>query len=137
MRINSIFSITKLILILIIFIQSDAKMKYFPEQYKANDLIFPGNEIIGQQQYNLVDAKVLTRHLITLYLKKQGINLDRDNCCEGYTTYDAWTAKNMEPESDLKEIYSHSVYTTGTNKLTYDFPVSTIETDGYLLHHKL
>ena len=118
-------------------------MKYFPDDYKKNDLIFPGNDKIDEYQYNLVDAKVLTKERITLYIKKQGINLEVDDCCanDDVTTYDKFDAWNKIPsvqqESDLQEILSNSKYKSTGNILTYKFPVSRIETQYYEVYHNL
>ena len=114
-------------------------MKYFPDDYKQKDLIFPGNDITGSHQYNLVDAKVLTNEKILLYIKKQGINLEKDECCQDnddFVTYNAWST-TLESETDLKEIHSYSRYNKNSNILSYNFPLPRIETSDYEVHHKL
>ena len=82
---------------------------------------------------------ILTKESITLYLQKQGIKLDRDNCCTSsdYSTLDAWTKYSLKTESDLKEIYSNAIYNNQGNILTYNFPVKRIEHIDYEVYHKL
>ena len=121
------------------FFVISSQMRYFPDTYKENDLIFPDNDDLEEFQYNLVDSKVLTKESITLYLKKQGIKLDRDNCCTSsdYSTLNAWAKYQLESESDLKEIYSNAIYNNQGNILTYNFPVKRIEHIDYEVYHKL
>ena len=59
----------------------NSQTKYYPETFKEKDLFLPGDDKLNEYQYNLVDSKVLTNEKITLYIKKQGINLDVDKCC--------------------------------------------------------
>ena len=116
------------------------EMKYFPDTWKNNDLIFPDNDKLGDYQYNLVEAKVLTKESITLYLQKQGIKLDRDSCCTSgdYLPFNAWEAyPALKSESDLEEIYSNAVYNNAQDTLTYDFPIKRIEHKDYKVYHKL
>ena len=131
------FIIFKIFIFLKNFLFSSEQMRYFPEKYIQNDLIFPDNDIIDEFQYNLVDAKVLTKNKITYYIKKQGINLDQDDCCEDHQTLDAWNNNDMKSFSELEEIYSNAVYSSTKNTLTYKFPVPRIETIGYTLYHKV
>ena len=133
----SFIFLTKLF-ILFIILSFTKEMKYFPEKFIQNDLIIPENDLIDEYQYNLVEAKVLTKDFITLYIKKQGINLDKDDCCEGYDRLNTWEESIMdESVSDLEEIYSHVVYTTSSSVLTYKFPVPKIENEDYTLYHKV
>jgi hypothetical protein len=116
-------------------------MQYFPEDYIESDLLIPENDVRDEFQYNLVDAKLLTKKKITFYIKKQGINLDRDDCCleEGdkYLTLNAWNVNGMNGVSQLEEIYSNAIYNNQGNILQYKFPVPKIETPGYTLYHKV
>ena len=128
MRIFTIF-----LLLNIIYSQT----RYYPETYKRKDLILPEDDKIGVYQYNLVDAKVLTNEKITLYIKKQGINLDVDDCCLNYNKFKAWDSFPLSSETDLKEILNNATYSTASNVLTYKFPVQKIETSYYEVHHKL
>ena len=137
MRNVSFFIFLQKCILFILFNISYEQMKYFPETYIEDDLIFPENDKVDDYEYNLVDAKILTNQLITLYIKKQGVVLDRDDCCWGYTTFDAWNNKGMDTVSELEEIYSNTVYNSNVNKLTYKFPVSRIENEGYTLYHKV
>ena len=112
-------------------------MQYFPDDYKKNDIIFPENDVVGVSQYNLVDAKVLTREKITLYLKKLGINLDIDLSCSAKINFEAWnTLTDIQQFTDYKEIHNHSIYSDTTNVLTYNFPVPRIETNYYEVTHR-
>ena len=132
------FSIIFILIILSIVNINNAQMQYFPEKFIKDDFIIPENDKNDNYQYNLIDAKVLTNDHINLYIKKQGISLDRDDCCEGYQTLDAWGESIIsESISDLKEIYSHAVYRSTSNVLTYKFPVQKIENENYILYHKL
>ena len=120
---------------------SNEQMKFFPDDYKENDFLIPDKDVLEQYQYNLVEAKLLTKKKITFYIKKQGINLDRDDCCLGegeeYQTLDAWNDNGMKDESQLEEIYSNAVYNQNINLLKIKFPVPKIESTGYTLFHKL
>ena len=118
------------------------EMNFYPETYKVDDLIFPENDKVDDYEYNLADAKVLTNQLITLYIKKQGIVLDRDDCCLDccsdsniFNNFNAWSA--MADISDHQEIYSNAIYKNNEKTLTYKFPVSKIENVGYTLFHKV
>ena len=116
----------------------NSQTRYYPETYKEKDLILPEDDKIGVYQYNLVDAKVLTNEKITLYIKKQGINLDVDDCCLNYNKFKAWDSfPLLSSETDLKEILNNATYSTASNVLTYKFPVQKIETSYYEVHHKL
>ena len=123
----------------ILFNPSILDERIYPDKFIKEDLIFPENDKTDDYQYNLVDAKVLTKELITLYIKRQGINLDKDDCCldSSFKPYDAWKNNGMKGVSDLEEIYSNAVYKNGTNILTYNFPVPTIQNIGYTLYHKV
>ena len=84
--------------------------------------------------YSLIDAKVLTSEEITLYLKKQGIHLSRDESGPRYTDINVWD-DIMENVSDFKEIYSNAKYNPSSNQIEYKFPVDKIENAGYTLYH--
>ena len=130
----------KLYILIKNLIFSNEQMQYFPEDYIQGDLLIPENDIRDEFQYNLVDAKLLTKKKITFYIKKQGINLDRDDCCleEGdrYETLNAWNDNNMKDISQLEEIYSNAIYNNKENTLQIKFPVPKIESTGYTLFHK-
>ena len=114
-----------------------SQTKIYPEEYKQWDLIIPENDEIGVYQYNLIDAKVLTREKITLYLKKLGINLDIDLSCSAKINFEAWnTLTDIQQFTDYKEIHNHSIYSDTTNVLTYNFPVPRIETNYYEVTHR-
>ena len=115
------FIIFKIFIFLENFLFSSEQMKYFPEKYIQEEIIFPDNDTID---------KVLTKNKITYYIKKQGINLDQDDCCEGYNTLNAWNDNDMKSSSELEEIYSNAVFNTPFNTLTYKFPVPTVESIG-------
>ena len=68
-------------ILFILFNPSILDERIYPDKFIKEDLIFPENDKTDDYQYNLVDAKVLTKELITLYIKRQGINLDKDDCC--------------------------------------------------------
>ena len=131
----SFYIILKIFLIFTLINFSFQEIRYFPETYKEKDLIIPDNDKTDDYQYNLVEAKVLTKELITLYIKKQGINLEQDECCQGFNTFNAWGL--METESELEEIYSNTVFNPTEKVLTYNFPVPRIENEGYTLYHKV
>ena len=136
------YSLMKILILFIIFTNTKnhptEQIKYFPEKYIENDFLIPANDLIDNYQFNLIEAKVLTKELITLYIKKQGINLDRDECCNGYQTLNAWEENLIdETISDFKEIYSHSMYDENSAILTYKFPVPRIEHLDYTVYHKL
>ena len=129
---------------LFIVLDVSYEMLYFPETYKSDDLIFPENDKVDDYEYNLADAKVLTNQLITLYIKKQGIVLDRDDCCldccstsNTFSNFKAWDSTTIKMNSELEEIYSNAIYNNKGNKLTYKFPASKIENVGYTLYHKV
>ena len=109
--------------------------RIYPEDFKSKDLIFPENDKVRAYEYNLIDAKVLTKEEITLYIKKQGIHLTYDDCCKTYSEIDVWD--EMKSDSDLKEIYSNAKYNTDSNQITYKFPIQKIENRGYEVYHKL
>ena len=123
--------------ILFIVLNLSKQMLYYPDEYKVGDLIIPENDIGDQYQYNLVDAKVLTNQLITLYIKKQGITLDRDDCCSKIQCENLNVWGKMIDESELEEIYSNSVYNKNGDTISYDFPVPLILNDNYTLYHKV
>ena len=134
------FFFSKILTLFLLLNSINCKMQYFPDDYKKNDIIFPENDVVGVSQYNLVDAKVLTREKITLYIKKQGINLVIDDCCEGndYIRFNAWdTITSVQSESDLQEILSYSIYNSASSIISYKFPVPRIETEYYTVYHKL
>ena len=133
------FFFSKVLTIFLLLNTINSRMQYFPDNYKQKDLIFPANDVVGEVQYNLVDAKVLTREKITLYIKKQGINLVIDDCCEeaDYQRFNAWdNIPSVQSESDLQEILSYAIYKT-SSVLSYKFPVPRIETAYYTVYHKL
>ena len=129
----------KLYILIKNLILSNEQMEYFPENFIEDDFLIPENDIRDEYQYNLVDAKLLTKKKITFYIKKQGINLDRDDCCLGdeFETLDAWKNNGMESISQLEEIYSNAVFNSAGNKLEIKFPVPKIESPGYTLFHKV
>ena len=110
----------------------------YPESYKKRDLIYPENDKVDNYDYSLIEAKVLTKEEITLYIKKQGIHLDYDNCCKNFKNINLWD--EMKEVSDLEEVYSNAKYNEGTNEgsneLTYKFPVNIIENKGILRFYK-
>ena len=131
------FFFSKILTIFLLINIIHSQSKIYPDTYKEKDFIFPDNDKTNVSQYNLVDAKVLTKEKITLYIKKQGINLEVDDCCDGYTTFNAWTNTDVKTESDLQEILSNAKYTSSSNILSYKFPVPRIETPYYEVYHKL
>ena len=88
--------------------------------------------------YSLIDAKVFTNEEITLYLKKQGIHLERDGQAENanLVEFNGWSGL-MEGNSDFQEIYTHTKYNPNSNKIEYEFPVDKIENTGYTLYHNV
>ena len=134
------FFFSKLFVIFLLINFFHSETRYFPDEYIENDLIIPGDDKRDNYQYNLVDAKVLTKEKITLYIKKQGINLDVDDCCGGddYDKFDAWeNIAGIKTLSELQEILSNAKYNNNSNILSYQFPVSRIETEYYKVYHKL
>ena len=131
------FFFSKILTIFLLINIIHSQSKIYPDTYKEKDFIFPDNDKTNVSQYNLVDAKVLTKEKITLYIKKQGINLEVDDCCDGYITFNAWTNTDVKTESDLQEILSNAKYTSSSNILSYKFPVPRIETPYYEVYHKL
>ena len=105
-----------------------------PEEFKSDDILFPENDKLNDYYYSLIDAKVLTSEEITLYLKKQGIHLSRDESGPRYTDINVWD-DIMEDVSDFKEIYSNAKYNPSSNQIEYKFPVDKIENAGYTLYH--
>ena len=132
------FFLIKIIFLLIIIINvSKQEREYLPETYKVRDLIFPGNDEIKRFDYNLIEAKVLTKEEITLYLNKQGIHLTVDDCCKEETDFNAWTQRDMKSDSDYIDIYTNAKYIENNKKITYKFPISRIDNRGYSVHHRL
>ena len=130
-----------ILLFLIIFLilnfsyEQVSPYRIYPEAYKLRDIIYPENDMVQNYDFSLIEAKVLTKEEITLYIKKQGIHLDYDNCCKNFQNINLWPY--MEDVSDLEEIYSNAKYNTVENKLTYKFPINKIENKGYSVYHKL
>ena len=106
-----------------------------PETFKTEDLLFPSNDIINNYYYSLIDAKVLTKEEITLYLKNQGIHLTRDDCCGQLEDINVWNI--MDGISEYKEIYSNAKYDPNTKRIEYRLKVDKIENIGYTLYHKV
>jgi hypothetical protein len=122
--------------LIIIINVSQQQRDFLPETFKAKDIIFPENDMIKNYDYNLIEAKVLTKEEITLYLNKQGIHLTVDDCCKEKNDFNAWDQRGMDQFSDYKEIYSNAKYIEGNQKITYKFPVSRIDNKGYSVHHR-
>ena len=118
------------------FSNEQTTYRIYPESYKPFDIIFPENDKLKNYEYNLIDAKVLTKEEITLYLKKQGIHLSYDDCCKELRDVNVWD-NIMKEKSDFREIYSNAKYNESGNKITYKFPINKIENKGYTVSHKL
>ena len=133
----SIFSIKLIFLLIIIINVSKQQRDFLPETFKEKDLIFPENDVIKKYDFNLIEAKVLTKEEITLYLNNQGIHLTVDDCCKEETDFNAWTQRNMNLESNYEEIYTNAKYIENNRKITYKFPISRIDNRGYSVHHRV
>ena len=133
----SIFSIKLIFLLIIIINVSKQQRDFLPETFKEKDLIFPENDVIKKYDFNLIEAKVLTKEEITLYLNNQGIHLTVDDCCKEETDFNAWTQRNMNLESNYEEIYTNAKYIGNNKKITYKFPISRIDNRGYSVHHRV
>ena len=125
----------KLFFIIIIILNISIEQRYNPDEFKRADIIFPENDQLKTFEYNLIEAKVLTKEEITLYLKKQGIHLTYDDCCKNFKDYNAWD--KMKSKSDLQEIYSYAKYNNNSNQISYKFPVQKLENRGYSAYHKV
>ena len=101
--------------------------RFYPEEYKPGDLIFPANDKIQNYEYNLIDAKVLTKEEITLYIKKQGIHLTYDDCCKNEADINVWE-NIMKDDSDLKEIYKNAKYIPNQKKEHINFQSKKLKT---------
>ena len=132
----SLFNYIFLFSIILSLFHFSSNQTIIPESFKNDDMLFPSNDIINNYYYSLIDAKVLTKEEITLHLKKQGIHLTRDNCCQDSTDINVWNGI-MEQVSDFKEIYSNAKYYPNKKQIEYDFPVDKIENVGYTLFHKV
>ena len=128
--------ILSFIFLIISILYLSTGQRFYPEEYKPTDLIFPANDKVQNYEYSLIDAKVLTKEEITLYIKKQGIHLTYDDCCKNDADANVWD-NIMENDSDLKEIYKNAKYINDQNKITYKFPIKKIENRGYTVYHKL
>ena len=134
----SFISIKLFFLLIIIINVSKQQREFLPETFKEDDLIFPENDVIKNYDYNLIEAKVLTKEEITLYLNKQGIHLTVDDCCKEETDFNAWANRDMETDSDYQEIYTNAKYINiKSNRIKYKFPVRRIDNKGYKVYHKL
>ena len=133
----SIISIKLIFLLIIIINVSKQQRDFLPETFKEKDLIFPENDVIKKYDFNLIEAKVLTKEEITLYLNKQGIHLTVDDCCKEQADFNAWEERQMNEDSDYEEIYTNAKYIEYSNRITYKFPVQRIDNKGYYVYHKV
>ena len=134
MKIFPFSNYCKIIFIFILLIYF-SKEQIYPETFLPNDNIYHENDKVQNYDYSLIEAKVLTKEKITLYLKKQGIHLTYDDCCKYMEDFNAWSI--MAGSTDYKEVYSNAKYNSGGNSITYNFPVQKIENRGYMVYHKL
>ena len=124
----------KFFFLILIFNYSKQQTRIFPDEYKPYDFIYSENDVLKTYEFSLIEAKVLTKEEITLYLKKQGIHLTYDNCCKNLADFNAWPI--MKDISDYEEIYSNAKYNLSSS-ITYKFPVQRIDNKGYTVYHKL
>ena len=125
----------KFFFLILIFNYSKQQTRIFPDEYKPYDFIYSENDVLKTYEFSLIEAKVLTKEEITLYLKKQGIHLTYDNCCKNLADFNAWPI--MKDVSDYEEIYSNAKYNSESSSITYKFPVQRIDNKGYTIYHKL
>ena len=123
------------LILLSLFNFASNQTRFYPDYFKNKDIFFHENDKLENYYYSLIDAKVLTKEEINLFIKKQGIHLTRDDCCQNKDTFNAWGI--MKDESDYEEIYSNAKYIQGSDSIEYNFPVDKIENIGYTLYHKV
>ena len=82
-----------------------------PENFIEEDIIFRFNDKLNNYHFSLIDAKVLTDKEITLYLKKQGIHLDKDVLPIGQNSdeFDAYSSI-MNGKTEFQEIFENTKY---------------------------
>ena len=134
-KISKLNSFILFLILLSLFNFVSNQTRIYPENFKEDDPFFPENDRLENYYYSLIDAKVLTKEEINLYIKKQGIHLTRDDCCQDFETFNAWDI--MASKSDYQEIYSNAKYTSSSKKIEYNFPVDKIENVGYILYHNV
>ena len=134
-KISKLNSFILFLILLSLFNFVSNQTRIYPEDFKEDDPFFPENDRLEDYYYSLIDAKVLTKEEINLYIKKQGIHLTRDDCCQDFETFNAWDI--MASKSDYQEIYSNAKYTSSSKKIEYNFPVDKIENVGYILYHNV
>ena len=125
----------KLFFIFFLILNVSNQQRIYPDTFINRDFIYPENDILKNEEYSLIEAKVLTKEEITLYLKKQGIHLTYDYCCRDLKDVDVWD--KIKTRSDYEEVYRHAKYNDGGNEITYNFPVQKIDNKGYSVYHKL
>ena len=130
------FNFLFLSLIITLFFHFSLNQRFNPEEFVEDDQFFKENDVLQNYYFSLIDAKVLTKENIHLYLKKQGIHLSRDDCCQNYDDFNV-TNEVADFKSDFKEIYSNAKYRPSSNRISYTFPVDKIENIGYKLYHKV
>ena len=130
------FKFLFLSLIILLFFHFSLNQRFNPEEFVEDDQFFKENDVLQNYYFSLIDAKVLTKENIHLYLKKQGIHLSKDDCCQNYVDFNV-TNEITNFNSDFKEIYSNAKYRTSSNRISYTFPVDKIENIGYKLYHKV
>ena len=130
------FNFLFLSLIITLFFHFSLNQRFNPEEFVEDDQFFKENDVLQNYYFSLIDAKVLTKENIHLYLKKQGIHLSRDDCCQNYDDFNVIN-EITNFKSDFKEIYSNAKYRTSSNRISYTFPVDKIENIGYKLYHKV
>ena len=125
----------KFFFILFLILNFSYHQRIYPDNFRERDFIYDDNDRLQNYEYSLIEAKVLTKEEITLYLKKQGIHLTYDYCCRDLTDIDVWD--KLKDKSDYEEVYRHAKYNTNGGDIEYDFPVQKIENRGYTVNHKL
>ena len=127
-----------IILLSLFHFSSNQTTRINPENFMKTDIIFDENDKLDDYRFSLIDAKALTDREITLYLKKQGIHLDKDVLPSGQNSdeFNAYSSI-MNGKTDFQEIFENTKYNPNSNRIEYYFPVDKIENTGYILYHKV
>ena len=133
---KSYFLFLNLIILSLFNFSFEQTGRIYPENFMLDDRFFKDNDKLDDYHYSLIDAKVLTKEEINLYIKKQGIHLTRDDCCLDDKTFVGWP-NPMDQVSDFEEIYRNAKFKEGSAQIDYTFPVGKIENIGYKLYHNV
>ena len=109
-----------IILLSLFHFSSNQTTRINPENFMKTDIIFDENDKLDDYRFSLIDAKALTDREITLYLKKQGIHLDKDVLPSGQNSdeFNAYSSI-MNGKTDFQEIFENTKYNPNSNKIEY------------------